>query len=165
MRAFLALLTSFAFASHAGVTSSYTNTEKDCRFEENDSPEAAGSDAPMDCKGPGGYHLGESYSVFSSFRYITRDGGGSEPPLSLVPDNCPIAFFGKITEWRLRDNVPFALIQRVTCSDQKEDGSGAGRMLGEWLVVQELQGAKRKSLVDASKTNANAKARGIADKF
>lgn len=166
MRTFLALLAGLALAARAGITSSYTNTEKDCRFEENDSPEAEGKDLPMDCPGPGGYRLGESYSVFSSFRYITSTDEAGSVPLSLNPDDCPIAVFSKMAEWRLRDKAPFAVIQRVTCMAQNEDGSGRGEKLGEWLVVQELQGQKRKRLVDALRTpKANAKARDIADKF
>lgn len=166
MRTFLALLAGLALTAQAGITSSYTNTEKDCRFEESDSPEAEGKDLPKDCPGPGEYHLGESYSALGSSRYITQGIDGAMAPLSLDPGDCPIAVFGKMLEWRMRDGSPFAVIQRATCMEPNETSSGRGRTLGEWIVVRELHGSQRKVEIDALRTpKANAKARGIADKF
>ncbi|HNY31158.1 MAG TPA: hypothetical protein PKO15_09755 [Fibrobacteria bacterium] len=164
MRVFLAFLTSLALSAQADVTSRYTDMDKDCGDAIDESSVPSGSDIPQDCKGPGGYRIYESYSLFSSVRGVV-DGKGGPTVASLHPEDCPIASYGRMVEWRLRGNTPFAVIQRVSCRDQKEDGSGAGRKLGEWLVVQELQGAKRKQQVDATKPNANAKAREIADGF
>ncbi|MBK8802167.1 MAG: hypothetical protein IPN71_08965 [Fibrobacteres bacterium] len=166
MRTFLALLAGLALTAQAAITSSYTNTDKDCVDAIDESSVPSGADIPQDCKGPGGYILYETYSLFSTVRGVMRSKDGPMVVQSILPENCPVAGYGKMVEWRLRNNVPFAVIQRVTCVALKEDGSGPGKKLGEWVVVQEIQGQKRKRLVDALRTpNANIKAREIADKF
>ncbi|MBK9575585.1 MAG: hypothetical protein IPO40_00775 [Fibrobacteres bacterium] len=166
MRTFLALLAGLALTAQAGITSSYTNMETDCGDAIDESSVPAGTDIPQKCKGPGGYRVNETYAVFGSFRHITRASDDAMIAPNLSPDDCPIPAFGKMVEWRLRNGKPFAVIQRASCYSMEDAGvGGRGKQLGEWLVVQELQGAKRKQQVDASKPNANIKAREIADKF
>lgn len=166
MRTFFALLASLALTAQAGISSSYTNMETDCQDAFPESELHEGSDMPKLCKGPKGYYVSEYYSAISSYRNIQQGKKGSSLLQgAIVPENCPESVYGKMLEWRLRDGVPFAVIQRVTCYEMPSGSQSRGKRISETLQVRELHGAKREGEVDASKPNANVKARAIADGF
>jgi hypothetical protein len=70
----------------------------------------------------------------------------------------------KTVEWRLADGKPFAVIIRMY--DYGDDlCQGDNKVKGESLVVRGLKGFEQiEGAVDARTTNANAKARELADK-
>jgi hypothetical protein len=67
-------------------------------------------------------------------------------------------------EWRLKDGVPIATIQRWT-SDYGVDDEGRALQKIQWLVVTKLEPAQscRLAIIQASLPNANEKARQAAD--
>lgn len=138
--------------------SKYTSTGLEaCKGREGD--EDSPGEPATDCPGLGRYEVTENYAAVSIWHAITsRDR--PEFSLSLLPqaglgDNVSS---GKI-EWRLHGGQPFAVIHRVKSCD-----SEVRTRCKEFLMVRGLRGHEGITAdVDASKPDANATARKIAD--
>lgn len=151
-------------------SSAYTDLNTECKNAFKEAEINEGSDMPLKCKGPGGYHLFISYSAFGSQINAQMEADDV--------DSIPLAMQGlsydkekgRKVEWRTADDKPFAVILRI--SKYKEDAADGGDSpyqekykTGESLVVKGLRGYEHiDSTVDAKDPEANAKAREIADK-
>jgi hypothetical protein len=148
-------------------TSTYTDMNKDCASAEPEDDEHGG-DAPMACKGPGGYSIVESYSAMDNFRHVERNG--EAVTTNLEPEaSCSHGSYGRMMEWRLRNGKPFALIYRITCFKDDivsgTDKTPANRT-GEYLVVQPLSKSAPFSTIDAlHKKDANERAHQRAEEI
>jgi hypothetical protein len=165
MRRFLPLILAVSTWAAPVHTSVYTDMDKDCEDAVDESSVPQGSDIPQTCKGPVGWSLHESYSVFDTYRSLFQ-GETEIAVLRPGPDvACARVGYGaRKVEWRLRDGRPIALIYRVSCHDAS-DGSGTfSPVRGEYLVMQPLRkGAPPVSLATRRTKNPNEEARRRAD--
>ena len=145
-------------------TSVYTDLKRDCR----NALKAvhAGQDMPLVCGGPNGYRLRIGYSAFAAHMRAETADGHFARELAAQPGDY-VAGGAKI-EWRLADGAPFAAIVRVgryRAVTEGGDPFDPRNRYGEALVIKGLKGFERiDAMVGADgKTNANARARTIAD--
>lgn len=155
-----------AFIGAAPVhTSTYTDLDKDCAdaIDENSAP--PGSDIPMTCKGPDGWAMIESYSLYDSYRHVTKAGVLDVQISTGEGADCPRASFpSKKVEWRLRNGRPIALIMRVSCHDAHGENGEFSPAHGEYLVVQPLRKGAAAVVVNARRNGkANEEAQKKAD--
>jgi len=149
-----------------GFTFAYTdltNCPRDTSMDEE--AMARGSDSPNICPGPGGeYTVTETFSAYDTRRGISlKDDTSFDVSLRPSEEDCPVARFGNKLEWLMTGGQPFAVIQRITCYAHDENGGGAGRRLGEYLVVKGLKGYESiDGTVNTKTKKANEKARAIA---
>jgi len=147
-------------------TSAYTDLDKDCSDGIDESTVPEGSDIPQTCKGPGGWSLEETYSVFDTYRHLAK----GEERLALLQPGPGVAcdrvgYPTRKVEWRLRDGRPIALILRIACHDGNTDGTGTfSPVRAEYLVVQPLRKGAPAASIDTRRTkNPNEEARRRAD--
>jgi hypothetical protein len=165
MRSFLPLILAASTWAAPLHTSVYTDMDKDCGDAIDESTVPQGSDIPQTCKGPAGWSLEETYSVFDTYRSVTK---GEERFASLQPGSdveCNRAGYPtRKVEWRLRGGRPIALIFRISCYDGS-DGTGTfSPVRGEYLVVQPLRKGAPAVSIDTRRTkNPNEEARRRAD--
>lgn len=142
-------------------TSQYTTLTKcgsGMTKKEEREAEKSGNDIPSKCKGLDGYFVEVSYSACSSSFSLTRGEEGISLGMQAVD------WKQKTVEWRLADGKPFAIIMRVYEYAGNDLCSNAGKIKGESLTVQGLKGFEHlQESVDARTSNANVKAREIAD--
>lgn len=165
MRFFLPLILAASTWAAPVHTSVYTDMDKDCENAVDESSVPQGSDIPQTCKGPAGWSVHESYSVFDTYRSLFK---GQEEFARLHPGSdvvCDrVGYAARKVEWRLRDGRPLALIYRVSCHDGS-DGTGTfSPSRGEYLVVQPLRKGSPPVSFDTRRTkNPNEAARRRAD--
>ena len=151
-----------AMQSAPTFSSSYTPLTKcgsGMTKKEERQAEQNGSDIPSECKGPGGYNVGISYSACSSSFSVTK----GEENVSLGMQ--AVDWKQKTAEFRLANGKPFAVIIRMYDYAGNDMCSTAGKITNEFLVVKGLKGFEHiDETVKASTPNANVKAREIADK-
>jgi hypothetical protein len=119
-----------------------------------------GSDIPTRCKGYGGYNIFIFYSACTS-EFRAEKGDQSIRLASQAVD-----WKQKTVEWRIANGKPFAVIMRVYEYSGDEHCGHGGKITGEFLIVQGLQGYEHlDERVEVKATpNPNLKAREIADK-
>ena len=121
--------------------------------------EARGQDIPTVCKGPDGYAVDISYSACASSFSITK--GDDRIGLGMQA----IDWKQKTVEWRLANGKPFAVIMRSYDYAGNDNCATGGKITGESLIIKGLKGYEHiDGTVDAKTTNANVKARALADK-
>jgi hypothetical protein len=140
--------------------SAYTNLAKNCKVLKCGS----GQDDASLCEGIGGY----SVRIYSSAAatHIVAELKGSDDTFPIATVGLDFnATKGKI-EWRTAGGRPFAIIMRVPkYGATSDDNPYIGKLIGEELVVVGLKNFETLgSSVDAKTPNANAEARGLADK-
>lgn len=146
-------------------TSAYTDLKTQCKpIAEG---EAEGDDTPLRCEGYGGLELRIDFSAASSHLRVQPKGDDAEDAINLAQQPLNYDARRKV-EWRLADGQPFAVIFRVDKSKEGVDPAEMWRpenKTGESLVVKGLKGYERIDFeVDARASDANAKARELADK-
>lgn len=154
------LMAATGFAKDPVFTSVYTDVSECKAFDpcEDDSGNCGG-DGYAECQGPNGYFLHEWYSAISTMRDVRIRNVESWQAQLAPTSGLQMQSYGQKTEWRLADGVPFAVIQRTRECDPDAPDSCV-----EFLLVRGLRGYESlRSDVDASKRNANAEARSIAD--
>jgi hypothetical protein len=121
--------------------------------------EKNGSDIPTLCKGYDGYNVYISYSACASSFSITK----GEETISLGMQS--VGWKQKTIEWRIANGKPFAVIMRFYEYQGDDLCSSGGKIKGESLMVRGLKGFEHiEESVDARTSNANVKARELADK-
>ncbi len=165
MRLFLPLILAASTWAAPVHTSVYTDMDKDCGDAVDESTVPRGSDIPQTCKGPEGWSLYESYSVFDTYRSVMK---GQEEFSTLHPGSdvecVRVGYAARKVEWRLRDGRPIALIYRVSCYDESDGTAHFSPVRGEYLVVQPLRKRSPPAAFDTRRTkNPNEEARRRAD--
>ena len=142
-------------------SSSYTSLTKcgsGMTKKEEREAEKNGQDIPTRCKGYGGYDVYIYYSACASHFSLTK----GEENISLGSQ--AIDWKQKTVEWRMADGKPFAVIMRDYEYEGDDPCSSKGKIKSESLMVQGLKGFEHISeSVDARTSNANLKARELAD--
>ena len=141
-------------------SSRYTNLTTDCRTLRG----GAGQDDAFNCRGVGGYRIyvgSAAAAQMISIRTAADEDIGDVPMQGFDWDQRKIKI-----EWRLADGKPFAVILRVfKYGDEKaNEYDYFGKKIGEELLVVGLKGFENIAFtVDANTTDANLKAREMAD--
>lgn len=155
--AFVIALSMFCFSvapnAHADeprFSSVYTDLAEDCLAAFAATEIEEGQDMPLRCAGPDGRSL---YIYFSAEdAYLQVEATGDKAPLLAQPLRLSDYDRGKV-EWRLADDVPFAIVVRVRGSERQTlelRGIGAYRAISD-------------SIDTARRSSANADARAVAD--
>jgi hypothetical protein len=163
MAATALLMSAFWPAGATEFSSVYTDLQKDCRAEGDDSD---GGDVPEDCQGFDGYAVRISYSACTADLSISKGRFRLTFP-SQYPDVENSLFRMRKLEWRLADGKPFAVIfrldeygfdnDRLVCDGRKKTG--------QVLVIKGLQGFTRidHSLRVGKTPSINVEAQQFAD--
>jgi len=138
-------------------SSGYTDLSKDCSWAYKEKELQEGQDNALNCKGFGGY-TGFIYFSAMGNHFTLKKGLKSQN--YLLSNAIPIKNYEKgIIEWRLANNVPFAIIARGPESFEPEGPKGEIlfiRGIGKYSGIN-LQ-------IDVSKNrNPNEEARKLAD--
>ena len=150
-----------AIQSAPRFSSAYTNLTK-CgsgltKAEEKEAEEH-GSDIPTRCKGLAGYDVYVYYSACTSEFSLEK----GEQRISLATQ--AVSWKQKVVEWRLANEKPFAIIMRAYDYAGNELCATGGRVTNESLIVKGLKGYEHiDGKIDAKTTDANVKARELAD--
>ena len=146
--------------SQTKFTSVYTNLMRDCRVSRGTN----GTDDAGVCRGVGGYQV-RIYSSAAAV-HINVEIKGTDDSFSLATVGTDFDESKSRIEWRLADGKPFAVIIRVPeYGDPTRDSPNLGEVIGEELNVQGLKRFASLSFsIDAKESNANAKARELADR-
>jgi hypothetical protein len=147
-----------AATQFSSVYTSLTKCGSGMTKKEEREAEKNGTDIPTRCKGYGGYDVDISYSACSSNFSLVK----GEETISLGMQ--AMNWKQKTVEWRLANGKPFAVIMRQYNHADGEPCATDGKITGESLIVRGLKGYEIDETVDARTPNANAKARGLADK-
>lgn len=139
-----------AHADQPRFSSVYTDLAEDCLAAFAATEIEEGQDMPLRCAGPDGRSL---YIYFSAEdAYLQVEATGDKAPLLAQPLRLSDYDRGKV-EWRLADDVPFAIIVRV----RAESGQTLElRGLGAYRAMSD-------SLDTARRSSVNADARAVAD--
>ena len=129
-------------------SSVYTDTTKQCKGEE----------PTFTCSGYGGYRI--VLGVGGVFQNAQVESTTSDYTLSIA-ERQSVAWNPKV-EWRMANGKPFAVIVRV---DVNDENAVIPKKTGEQLAVLGLKGYENiAETIDAKASQANEKAREIADK-
>ncbi len=141
-------------------TSTYTSlTGKACKILRGHE----GQDDAKLCQGSGRYQV-RIYSAATS-TYIVAELKGSDESYGFGKVSLAFNESHAKVEWRLADGKPFAAILRLpTYADSGTDDGMPGKVIGQELVVIGLKGHDQLAeTIDAKTSNANQKARDLAD--
>ncbi len=156
-------LKSISITSRGNTTpefsSRYTDLKTQCK---NPTPSGAeGQHSSLFCQGYGGFQL----HIFDAATMVQINLESLDRQISVPLVQQSLEYdrqVGKI-EWRLADGKPFAVIMRVFKYSNKGEFPFQGKPIGESLLVKGLPGFEQIDYeVDAS-SNANEKARELAD--
>jgi hypothetical protein len=140
-------------------TSIYTSLDKGCKTIRGSN----GTDDAFICKGAAGYQVNEYSAAAASFIAAERKSTDETFPLATV--NFDFDYSKTRLEWRMANGKPFAIILRVPkYGDPASNDQYFGKVIGYKLVIKGLKGFNIDQSVDAKTTDANVKARDIADK-
>ncbi len=140
-------------------SSAYTNLDKDCKTVKG----RGGTDDASNCKGIGGYRIHVSASAAAVA--ITAETPDKKDLITLAIQDLIFDQTKIKVEWRTANGKPFAVIMRVAkYGETNDENLYIGKKNGEELIVQGLKGFEDIDFkVDAKTTNANVKARKLAD--
>ena len=140
-------------------SSVYTNLNKDCKTLGG----GDGQDEAFDCRGAGGYRIGINPSA--AVLFISAFPPGEQDSIPLASQEMSFDQTKIKLEWRTANGKPFAVIMRVAKFGEPDDENPyLGKKIGEELIVKGLKGFENIDFtVDAKTSNANAKARELAD--
>lgn len=128
--------------------------------------EAAGRDTPQVHAGYGGYFFREGYSAIAMHRSIASKSVPSYS-LDLTTNKEGLEVCRDTVEWRTAGGKPFAVIARIEIygGSAPQDGHiTPTNRTGTYLIVRGLRGYERiKANIDATRSDANVRARLIAD--
>lgn len=156
------LLLSYSINAEEKFSSIYTDISKDCKYEKEDNiPE--GSDAPLHCKGQGGYTVIISYSACMEFMKITSKDGKETIDLPAQPIGS--ADKRKI-EWRILNKKPVGIIYRTSVlKDTPNENCPQSKTGKEVLEVRGLGKFSELKESVPSEKKGNEKAREILESF
>ena len=148
----LLVSTAFTVKGISGQTTTfssvYTDTTKQCK----------GAEPTFTCTGYGGYRI--VMGIGGVFAMASVELAKSDYTLSIA-EHQSIGWNPKV-EWRMATGKPFAVIVRV---DVNDPDATIPKKTGERLAILGLKGYENISAsIDAKTSNANQKAREIADK-
>ncbi|MGC2235535.1 MAG: hypothetical protein WA584_05215 [Pyrinomonadaceae bacterium] len=140
-------------------SSQYSNLDKDCKTIEGKN----GTDDASDCKGVGGYRM--HVWAAAAALYVATETPDKKDRIQLATQNFDFDQTKSTIEWRMANGKPFAVIMRVAFySETVKEGEYFGKKIGEQLIVVGLKGYEKIDFkVDAKTSDANARARGLAD--
>lgn len=144
-------------AQEIKFSSSYTDLAHDCRWTYKARELVEGQDNALTCKGYGKFKL---YIYFSAMNTLLTIKKKDDPEYSFLPAiYIPEHKKGKV-EWRMANNVPFAVIVR-----SKKLSETDGSKEPETLQIRGLKGFESIDFSVETKDNAgaNEKARALAD--
>ena len=158
----LLFLLSYTISAEEKFKSIYTDISKDCKYEKEDNiPE--GSDAPLHCKGPGGYTVIISYSACMEFMRITSKDGKETVEFSAQPIGS--ADKRKI-EWRILNKKPVGVIYRMSIlKDSPNENCPQSKIGKEALEIRGLGKFSELQESTPSEKKGNEKAREILETF
>ncbi|MET0751752.1 MAG: hypothetical protein ABWZ66_00130 [Pyrinomonadaceae bacterium] len=141
-------------------SSQYSNLNKDCKTIKG---ATEGTDDASDCKGVGGYRM--RVWAAAAALYIAAETPDKQSRIQLATQNFDFDQTKSTIEWRMANGKPFAIIMRVAVySNAVKEGEYFGKKIGEELIVTGLKGYEKIDFkVDAKTSDANARARGLAD--
>lgn len=125
-----------------------------------------GRDTPQVHAGYRGYSFQETYSAMAAYRTVVS---ASVPAysLDLKTGKAGLDVYKDTVEWRTADGKPFAIIARIEVHNESALESGritSATRTGTYLIVRGLRGYGHiMANVDATKLDANVRARAIAD--
>lgn len=157
---FLIMLSVTAFAqTPTRFASVYTSLGKGCKTLRGEN----GTDDASICRGVGGYQVRVYGSAAAT--HINAEKKGSDESINLATLSIEFNESKTNLEWRLANGKPFAVIIRVPkYGDATDENPYFGRVIGQELIIRGLKGYDIELSVDAKTTNANLKARELADK-
>lgn len=152
-------------------SSTYTDLSKgwkvDPRFASTAKEDAEmGRDTPQVHAGYGGYSFQEDYGAMAAYRTVVS---ASSPAysLDLKTGKSGLEVYKDTVEWRTAGGKPFAIIARIEVHSQTAVETGRvtrATRTGTYLIVRGLRGYGHiQANVDATKPDANVRARKIAD--
>jgi hypothetical protein len=148
-------------------TSVYTDMKRDCKTLAEPKGEQTGGDPAGACKGYGGYRIFISYSAWAASYSVERLKDPNES-IDLGTDYLDYGAKGEKVEWRMANGRPFAVIMRIGKYKDAGDGENpyqAKNRTGSKLIIKGLKGYEQINFeVDGAITNANQKARELADR-
>ncbi len=164
MKLFISILFLIAYSINAEekFSSIYTDISKDCKYEKEENiPE--GSDAPLNCNGPGGYTVIISYSACMEFmKVISKDG---KETIELPSQPIGSADKRKV-EWRILNKKPVGIIYRISVLRETANENCPQKKTGkETLEIRGL--GKYSGLKESvsSEKKGNEKAREVLESF
>jgi hypothetical protein len=142
-------------------SSAYTDLSKDCKELIKGQAAQEGQDAPLVCRGYGGYQLRIDFSAANNHLNVQPVSATLKHPQLLWQTDITIPHFEKgMVEWRMADGKPFAIIVRSV--DRLETPTDK---TPHPLVVKGLKNhpTLQTTISPQARSNDNAQARSYAD--